>query len=72
MKKAKKKEIKPVVELTQIQELQHIEKAGFKMGNVAEKSFDETQNLSALKGSISGYRLCLQAIRDQVRYKVSN
>jgi len=67
----KKQLTKTEVELTQIQELQHIEKAGFKMGVNTEKSFDETQNLSALKASVSAYRLCMQAIRDQMRHKVS-
>lgn len=67
----KKTSTETKTELTQIQELQHIEKAGFKMGVNTEKSFDETQNLSALKASVSAYRLCMQAIRDQMRHKVS-
>lgn len=58
--------------LSQIEKLEWYEEVGFYTGNMAYQSFTETQNLSALKGAISAYRLSMQAIRDQVKHKVSN
>jgi len=70
MKKQTKKEKKAKV--SQIKKLEWYEEAGFYTGNVAYQAFLETQNLSALKGAISAYRLSMQAIRDQVKFKIGN
>lgn len=69
MKKQNKKEKRTKV--SQIEKLEWYEEAGFHAGNVAYTAFNETQNLSALKGAISAYRLSMQAIRDQMKHKVS-
>ena len=70
MKKKNKKEHK--FKASQIEKLEWYEEVGFNAGNASYAAFNETQNLSALKGAISAYRLSMQAIRDQVRYKISN
>ena len=57
--------------LSQIEKLEWYEEVGFEAGNASYAAFTETQNLSALKGAISAYRLSMQAIRDQVKFKIS-
>lgn len=69
MKKQTKKE--PKTKLSQVKKLEWYEEVGFDMGNSSYAAFNETQNIASLKGAISAYRLSMQAIRDQVRYKVS-
>jgi len=68
MKKQNKKDKNS--KISQIEKLQWYEEAGFYTGNVAYTAFIDTQNLSALKGAISAYRLSMQAIRDQVKFKI--
>lgn len=68
MKKQNKKDKKTKV--SQIEKLEWYEEAGFHTGNLAYQAFIETQNLAALKGSISAYRLSMQAIRDQMKFKI--
>jgi hypothetical protein len=58
--------------LSQIEKLEWYEEVGFEAGNASYAAFTETQNLSALKGAISAYRLSMQAIRDQVKFKIAN
>jgi hypothetical protein len=54
-----------------VEKLKRIENCGFNMGNVAYDGFLETNSLTSLKGAVSAYRLCMQAIRDQTKYKVT-
>jgi hypothetical protein len=54
-----------------VKKLEVIENHGFEMGNISYSAFIENQNISSLKGAVSAYRLSMQAIRDQSRYKVS-
>lgn len=68
MKKQNKKDKK--TKLEQIEKLEWYEEVGFYMGNTAYAAFNETQNLAALKGAISAYRLSMQAIRDQMKFKI--
>jgi len=68
MKKQNKKEKK--AKLSQIERLEHYEQVGFDAGNDCYAAFNETKNLSALKGAISAYRLSMQSIRDQVKFKI--
>jgi len=68
MKKKAKKQLNKKV--SQIQKLEWYEEAGFYTGNMAYEAFVATQNLSALKGAISAYRMSMQAIRDQVKFKI--
>lgn len=70
MKKQNKKDKKSKV--SQITKLEWYEEAGFHTGNMAYEAFIDTQNLSALKGAIAAYRLSMQAIRDQVKFKIGN
>ncbi len=70
MKKQNKKDKK--VKLSQIERLEHYEQVGFDAGNSCYAAFNESKNLSALKGAISSYRLSMQAIRDQVKFKIGN
>lgn len=70
MKKQNKKEKK--AKISQIERLEHYEQRGYDAGNDCYAAFEETKNLSALRGAISAYRLSMQAIRDQVKFKISN
>ena len=54
-----------------VKKLEVIENHGFEMGNISYNAFIENKNISSLKGAVSAYRLSMQAIRDQSRYKVS-
>lgn len=58
-------------ERVSVKKLQHIENATFEMGNYAHEGFKESSNLASLKGAVSAYRCCMQAIRDQSRYKIT-
>jgi hypothetical protein len=58
-------------EKVSIKRLEHIETASFNMGNYAYEGFKESSSLASLKGAVTSYRCCMQAIRDQARYKVS-
>ena len=51
--------------------LEHYEEIGYHAGNDCYEVFNETKNLSALRGTIAACRLSMQAIRDQTRYKIS-
>jgi hypothetical protein len=55
-----------------VEKLKKIENCGFSMGNIAYDGFIETNSLTSLKGAVSAYRLCMQAIRDQTKYKVTS
>jgi hypothetical protein len=68
MKKKAKKEKKAKV--SQLERLEHYEQRGYDGGNYCYEAFEETKNLSALKGAISAYRMSMQAIRDQVKFKI--
>lgn len=70
MKKQNKKDKK--AKESQIKKLEWYEEVGFNAGNDCYTAFNETKNLSALKGAISSYRLSMQAIRDQVKFKIGN
>lgn len=70
MKKQNKKEKK--AKLSQIKKLEWYEEVGYDAGNASYVAFTETKNISALRGAISAYRLSMQAIRDQVKFKISN
>jgi hypothetical protein len=70
MKKQNKKEKK--AKISQIERLEHYEQRGYDAGNDCYAAFEETKNLSALRGAISAYRLSMQAIRDQIKFKISN
>ncbi len=59
------------IEKTPVKKLQHIENTTFDMGNVAYQGFKDSFNLASLKGAVASYRCCMQALRDQARYKVS-
>jgi hypothetical protein len=71
MKKKKDKQDKKI-KLSQIERLEHYEQRGYDGGNYCYAAFEETKNLSALKGAISAYRLSMQAIRDQVKFKIGS
>lgn len=51
--------------------LESIENATFDMGKYAYEGFKQSSNLASLKGAVAAYRCCMQAIRDQSRYKVT-
>jgi hypothetical protein len=71
-KKNKKDKQDKKIKLSQIERLEHYEQVGFDAGNACYAAFNETKNLSALKGAISSYRLSMQAIRDQVKFKIGS
>lgn len=54
-----------------MEKLEHYEEIGYNAGNDCYAVFTETKNLSALRGTISACRLSMQAIRDQVKFKIS-
>lgn len=54
-----------------VEKLESIENATFDMGNYAYEGFKQTSSLASLKGAVAAYRCCMQAIRDQSRYKVT-
>lgn len=52
--------------------LKEIEEIAFKMGNKAAKGFNEDLNIASLKAAVTAYRCSMQAIRDQIKFKISN
>jgi len=71
-KKNKKDKQDKKIKLSQIERLEHYEQRGYDGGNYCYAAFEETKNLSALKGAISAYRLSMQAIRDQIKFKIGS
>ena len=53
-----------------IKKLKEIEEKTFKAGNKAIKGFDNTYDICSLRAAVTAYRCSMQAIRDQIRYKV--
>jgi hypothetical protein len=57
--------------VSKMERLKHYEEIGYDAGNDCYAVFTETKNLSALRGTIAAYRLSMQAIRDQIKFKIS-
>lgn len=50
--------------------LKQIEEITFDMGNKSAKSFGKTHDIHSLRAAVTAYRCSMQAIRDQIRYKI--
>lgn len=66
----KKKTIKPE-DVSQADKLKKVENNAFGMGNACYESFIETSNRGSLRDAVSTYRLCMQAIKNQSKHKIS-
>jgi len=72
MKKTTKKTTSKPEDVSQAEKLKQIENDGFGMGKICYNSFMETNNRGSLRDAVATYRLSMQAIRHQSKFKISN
>ncbi len=63
---------KETVKMSQGEKLKSVENIWFEIGNSCTDAFDKNSEISLIRAGVAAHRCAMQAIRDQLRYKLSN